>query len=187
MRGPLLSGPLGSPACLDAIARWAGSPTTKQPAVLCGPLWLGETLSQVFPVVMLVEDLDRPGTKRARRRTGRAGRPFEVALAGAELPLRPRSVTTLIAENVAGLEAAAAEAWLQALTPLLHPGGRLIAADATGSATAMARVAAAFLSASLIELVQEQPREGVVITVGRAPVAPIMAVRFPLRPLSPAP
>ncbi|HEY2903599.1 MAG TPA: hypothetical protein VGL59_23650 [Polyangia bacterium] len=187
MRGPLLSGPLGSAACLSAIVRWAGAPTVQAPAVLSGPLWLGETLSQAFPVVMLVEDLDRPGVKRTRRRAGRAGRPFEVALAGAEMPLRPRSVAVLIVENVAGLEADAAGAWLHALAPLLRPGGRLIAADATASDTAMARVAAAFLSASLVELVQEQPRDGVLLTVGRAPVASIMTVRFSPRAAAPAP
>ncbi|HXI60818.1 MAG TPA: hypothetical protein VNO55_32385 [Polyangia bacterium] len=179
MRGPLLSGPLGSAACLDAIVRWAGTDAPSQPVVLSGPLWLGETLSEALPVVMLVEGEDRPGVKRTRRRAGRAGRRFEVALAGAELPLRPRSLGALVIENVAGLEAAAASAWLVALTPLLRPGGRLIAADATASDTAMARVAAAFLSASLIELVQERPREGVVLTVGRAPAAAIMAIRFP--------
>src|SRR5258707_13934950 len=125
MRGPILSGPLGSPACLDAIVRWVGEFPPSPPVVLSGPLWLGETLSEALPVVMLVEGEDRPGVKRTRRRAGRAGRRFEVALAGADLPLRPRSLAALIVENVAGLEAAAAGAWLHALTPLLQPGGGL--------------------------------------------------------------
>ena len=199
MRGPLLSGPLGSAACLDAIVRWVGAPGSKaatapappppsspaRPVVLSGPLWLGETLAQTLPILMLVEGEDRPGVRRARRRAVRAQHRLEISLAGAELPLRPRSLATLIVENAAGLEAEAARAWLAALTPLLIPGGRLIAADATGSATAMARVAEAFLAASLVEIVQEQPREGVVLTVGRAPAAPIMAVRFPPRPAPP--
>jgi hypothetical protein len=192
MRGPLLSGPLGSAACLEAILRWVGAPASSAPApsapaapsparplVLSGPLWLGEALAQALPVLMLVEGEDRPGVRRARRRAARASGRLEIALAGAELPVRARSLGTLVIENAAGLDADAARAWLAALTPLLGPGGRLIAADATSSATAMARVAEAFLSASLVEIVQERPREGVVLTVGRAPPAPVLAARYP--------
>ena len=190
MRGPLLSGPLGSAACLDALLRWAGAGAGAadpplRPVVLSGPLWLGEALAQSLPVLMLVEGEDRPGVRRARRRAGRAQRRLEIALAGAELPLRPRSLGTLMIENAAGLDADAARAWLGALAPLLSPGGRMIAADATGSTTAMARVAEAFLSASLVDIVQERPRVGVALTVGRAPAAAIMAVRFPPRPAPP--
>ena len=190
MRGPLLSGPLGSAACLDAIVRWVGaasanpgapSPSPVRPVLLSGPLWLGETLAQALPVLMLVEGDDRPGVRRARRRAGRANHRLEIALAGAELPLRPRSLATLVIENAAGLDAEPAQAWLNALAPLLAPGGRLIAADATASVSAMARVAEAFLAASLVDIVQERPREGVVLTVGRAPAAAIMAARFPMR------
>jgi hypothetical protein len=186
MRGPLLSGPLGGTACLEAIVRWVGTPPPARPLVVLGPLWLGETLSQTVPVVMLVEGEDRPGVRRTRRRSGRSGRLFEVSLAGADLPLRPRSLQTVLVENVAGLEAEAATKWLHALAPLLHPGGRLIAADATASTTAMSRVAGAFLAASLVDLVQERPREGVVLTVGRAPAESIMAVRYPTRDLRPS-
>ena len=64
--------------------------------------------------------------------------------------------------------------------PLLRPGGRLIAADATSSDAAAARVAGAFLAAALLEIVQEWPREGAVLTVGIAPAASVTAARFDL-------
>jgi hypothetical protein len=109
----------------------------------------------------------------------KVGRALEIALAGAELPMPLGSVNALVVENVAGLDAAAAEKWLGALVPTLRPGGRLIAVDATASTDAMARVAGVFLASSLMGLIQERPREGVVLTVGVAPSAAIMAARFP--------
>ena len=45
---------------------------------------------------------------------------------------------------------------------------------------AAARVAGAFLSAALVEIVQEWPRDGALLTVGVAPAAPIIAARFNL-------
>lgn len=175
MRGPILSGVVGSAASLQAIVRWASAAA---PVVVLGPLWLGETLSHALKVVALVEADDRAAVKRARRRAAKAGRAFEVALGGADLPLRPQSVETMVLENVAGLDAAAAVKWVAALAPALRPGGRLIAVDGTGSTEAMARVAGVFLSASLIGLVQERPRDGVVLTVGTGPSAAVMAARF---------
>ena len=140
------------------------------------------TLSAALPVVMLVATDDRSAVKRARRRAHKAGRAFEIAIGGAEVPLRPSTVGAMIVENVSGLDAAAARRWIEALVPGLRPGGRLIAVDATSDVAAMARVSGTFLSASLIGLTQETPRDGVVLTVGAAPDARIMAARF-----SPAP
>ena len=79
------------------------------------------------------------------------------------------------------MPAAEAERWIAALAPLLRPGGRLIAADATSSDAAAARVAGAFLAAALTDIVQEWPREGAVLTVGVAPAAAVVAARFDLR------
>jgi hypothetical protein len=184
MRGPLLSGAIGSAASLGAIVRWA---VGAEPVVVLGPLWLGETLAQACKVVMLVEADDRASVKRARRRAVKAGRALEIALAGAELPMPLGSVSALVVENVAGLEAAAAEKWLAALVPTLRPGGRLIAVDATASTGAMARVAGVFLASSLMGLIQERPRDGVALTVGVAPSAAIMAARFPSAAAVPSP
>jgi hypothetical protein len=175
MRGPLLSGALGSTSSLDAILRWAKG---ADPVVVLGPLWLGVTLAAELRVVMLVASDDHAAVKRARRRALKAGRAFEVAVGGAEVPLRPRSVGAMIVENVAGLDAGAAARWLEALGPCLRPGGRLIAADATADVAAMARVSATFLSTALVGLTQETPRDGVVLTVAQAPDARVMAARF---------
>jgi hypothetical protein len=175
MRGPILSGPLGSAAALQALARLTAG---FDPVVLLGPLWLGVALATSAPVLMLVEPEDRAAVGRARRRAIKASRPLEIALAAAELPLRPGSLGAMVVENVAGLSPAEAARWIEALVPCLRPGGRLVAADATSSGEAAARVAGVFLSAALIDPAQEWPRDGVVLTVGVAPPAPIVAARF---------
>jgi hypothetical protein len=177
MRGPFLSGALGTTASLAAILRWAKG-ASSDPVVVLGPLWLGVTLSAELRVVMLVATDDHAVVKRARRRAHKAGRSFEIAVGGADVPLRPRSVGAMIVENASGLDAAAAARWIEALVPSLRPGGRLIAADATGDVAAMARVSGTFLSSALVGLTQEMPRDGVVLTVAHAPDARIMAARY---------
>ena len=178
-----MSGALGSTLSLDAILRWA-KPAGSDPVVVLGPLWMGVTLAAELRVLMLVATDDHAAVKRARRRAHKAGRAFEVAVGGAEVPLCPRSVGAMIVENAAGLDAVAAARWIEALVPSLRPGGRLIAADATNDVAAMARVAGTFLSAALVGLTQEQPRDGVVLTVAQAPDARVMAARY--SPPSPA-
>jgi hypothetical protein len=175
MRGPLLSGALGSATSLASLLRWV---KRDAPVVVLGPLWLGETLAEELQVLMLVATDDRATVKRARRRAQRAGRQLEIVVGGAELPLAPGSVTTIVAENVAGLDPDAAARWIASLAASLRPGGRLLAADATASPSAMARVSGAFLAAALIGLTQEHPREGALLTVGEAPDARVQAARF---------
>jgi hypothetical protein len=177
MRGPLLSGPLGSAASLTALARWIDGVS---PIVVLGPVWLAEALAEKTRVLLLDEPEDRRVLVRARRRAQKASRPVDIATAGADLPLRPGSLGALVVENVAGLPADEAQRWVAALVPCLRPGGRLIAADATASTEAAARVSGVFLSAALIDLAQEQPREGVVLTAGTAPAAIVTAARFGL-------
>ncbi len=101
-----------------------------------------------------------------------------MALAAAELPFGRGTLSALVVENVAGLPPAEGERWIAALMPLLRPGGRLIAADATSSDVAAAHVAGAFLAAALLDIVQEWPREGAVLTVGIAPSTSVTAARF---------
>jgi hypothetical protein len=177
MRGPLLSGPLGSAASLAALARWIDGAA---PVVVLGPVWLAETLAERQRVLFLDEPDDRRVLVRARRRAEKSSRPLDLAVAGAELPLRRGSLGALVVENVAGLATEEAMRWVAALVPCLRPGGRLVAADVTGSAEAAARVAGVFLSAVLVELSQEWPRDGVVLTVGTAPSAAIIDARFDL-------
>jgi hypothetical protein len=178
MRGPLLSGPLGSQPTLAALLRWTNE---RAPVVVLGPPWLGDAISRGGPTMVLVEAEQRPQALRARRRARKEGRPLDVTLAAAELPFRPGALSALVVENVAGLSDEESTRWIAALVPSLRPGGRLVAADATSSDAAAARVASAFLSAALTEIVQEWPRDGAVLTVGVAPAAAVVAARFNLR------
>jgi hypothetical protein len=175
MRGPLLSGPLGSAASITALERWT---IGVGPVVVLGPVWLAETLAASATVLFLDEPDDRRVLVRARKRAVKASKPLTIAVAGAEVPLRPGTLGALVIENAAGLSAEEAGRWVGALVPCLKPGGRLIAVDATTSPDAAARVAGVFLSATLVELTQEWPREGVVITAGLAPTAAIIEARF---------
>jgi hypothetical protein len=177
MRGPLLSGPLGSPAALETLMRWTAN---HAPVVVLGPPWLASAVAGSGPTLALVEREARPQALRARKRAKAEGRPVSLALAAAELPLRRGAVSTLVVENVAGLSPAEAGDWIAALVPCLRPGGRLIAADATSSDAAAARVAGAFLSGALTEIVQEWPRDGAVFTVGVAPAASVVGARYGL-------
>ncbi len=184
MRGPLLSGPLGSQPTLEALLRWTapapGAPPERAPVVVLGPPWLGAALAAGGRTLLLVEHEMRPQALRAARRARKESRPLEVALAAADLPFRPGTLSSLVVENVAGLAADEGERWIAALAPVLRPGGRLIAADATSNDAAAARVAGDFLAAALTDIVQERPRDGVVLTVGVAPAASIVAARFNL-------
>ena len=193
MRGPLLSGPLGSQPTLEALLRWTQSPSVARteagsaataptpagaPVVVLGPPWLGAALARGGRTLLLVESDLRPQALRTHRRAKKESRPLDVALAAAELPFGRGTLSALVVENVAGLPPMEGERWIAALMPLLRPGGRLIAADATSSDAAAARVAGAFLAAALLQIVQEWPREGAVLTVGVAPAASITAARF---------
>ena len=175
MRGPLLSGPLGSAASLAALARWLDGVA---PVVVLGPVWLAEALASSTPVLFLDEPDDRRVLVRARRRADKAGKALTIGIAGADVPLARGSLGALVIENAAGLSDEEAQRWVAALTPCLRPGGRLVAVDATSSPVAAARVAGVFLSAALVELTQEWPRDGVVITVGTAPAAVVVEARF---------
>ena len=175
MRGPILSGPLGSAVTLGALVRTVAA---FEPLVVLAPLWLGERLSSTARVVMLVEPHERPRALRARRRARKAGHVLDVAVGADALPVRPGSVGALVVESVATLSPDEAGRWISALAPCLRPGGRMVAVDGTSSPAAAARVAGVFLSAALMDLCQEWPRDGVVLTVGVAPSAPIVAARF---------
>jgi hypothetical protein len=175
VKGPLLSGALGSAPTLAAVLRWTEG---RAPVVVLGPPWLGDAIATAGRALVLVEPETRPIALRARRRAGKQNRALDVALAGAELPLGRSVLPALVVENVGGLQLDEAARWLAALVPCLRPGGRLIAADATSSTAAAARVAGAFLSAALKEIVQEWPRDGALLTIGVAPTSSVIDARF---------
>ena len=176
VKGPLLSGALGSTPTLAAVLRWTEG---RAPVVVIGPPWLGDAVASAGRVLVLVEPEVRPIALRARRRAQKQSRVLEVALAAADLPLARGTLSALVVENVSGLQDEEAMRWLAALAPCLRPGGRLIAADATSSTAAAARVAGAFLSAAMTEIVQEWPRDGALLTIGVAPTPSVVAARFP--------
>ena len=175
VKGPLLSGALGSAPTLAAVLRWTEG---RAPVVVIGPPWLGDAVATAGRVLVLVETESRPVAVRARRRARKQERALEVAVAGADLPLGRGVLAALVVENVGGLQEDEAIRWLAALVPCLRPGGRLIAADATTSTAAAARVAGAFLSSALTEIVQEWPRDGALLTIGVAPSSSVIDARF---------
>ena len=90
MRGPLLSGPLGSAATLDRVCRLLQE---HQPVVVLSALWLAETLAGSFPVLALVEEDKRSAALRAVRRASRSANRLLVVSAGEDVPaLRPDGV-----------------------------------------------------------------------------------------------
>ncbi len=141
---------------------------------------MGETLAARIPVLLLTEPEERARARRVVRRAVTAGHRLAVALAGVDLPLLTGTVGALLVESASTLDGEAMTRWLAALVPSLRPGGRLIAADATDDPAVEARLAGLFLSAALTEIVQERPRAGVVLTVGTAPPAAVVAARFGL-------
>jgi hypothetical protein len=175
VKGPLLSGALGSAPTLAAVLRWTEG---RAPVVVIGPPWLGDAVATAGRALVLVEPESRSIAIRARRRARKQNRALEVAVAAAELPLGRGVLPALVVENVGGLQEDEAIRWLAALAPCLRPGGRLIAADATSSTAAAARVAGAFLSAALADIVQEWPRDGALVTVGAAPTSSVIDARF---------
>src|SRR5215471_8074734 len=100
MRGPLLSGPLGSAVALDALVRTVAA---FEPLVVLAPLWLGGKLASTARVVMLVEPHERVRANRARRRARKAGHALDFAVAADALPVRRASVGAMVVESVAGL------------------------------------------------------------------------------------
>jgi hypothetical protein len=175
MRGPLLSGPLGSTPAIEALMRWL---RPAAPVVVIGPIWLAETASAELPTLLLVEPEERRRAARAARRARTEGRPLAVALAGVRLPVARSSIGALVVEGASTLKGDAVARWMTALVPALRPGGRLLAFDATDDPGVETRLTSTFMSAALGDLVQERPRAGVLLTVGIAPAAAAVALRF---------
>ena len=143
VKGPLLSGALGSAPTLAAVLRWTDG---RAPVVVIGPPWLGDAVATTAAALVLVEPDVAPGraARAPARRTSRAARSTSRSPARS-CRSRRAALSALVVENVGGLQDQEATRWLAALVPCLRPGGRLIAADATSSTAAAARVAGAFL------------------------------------------
>jgi hypothetical protein len=175
MRGPLLSGALGSPATLDRVCRLLQG---HEPVVVLSALWLAETLSASMPILALVEEDKRSAALRATKRAGKAGRPLLIVSAGEDVPLKRGTVGAILIENLMDVEdVAAAEELLVGLLPALRPDGLIGSLDATKSQEVEARVSGLFLAAALTRIAQFRPREGALLTVGGAPSAVVMTAR----------
>jgi hypothetical protein len=178
MRGPFLSGALGSAATLDRVCRVLQD---HQPTVVLSALWLAETLSSSFPVLALVEEEKLSAALRAVRRAQKSANPLLVVSAGEDVPLRRGAVGAILIENLMDVEdQAAAEDLLVGLLPALRPDGLVISLDATKHQETEARLAALFLAAALTGITQVRPREGALLTIGSAPPPAVIAVRRPV-------
>jgi hypothetical protein len=175
MRGPLLSGALGSPATLGRVC---GLLAERSPVVVLSALWLAETLAGEMPILALVEEDKRSAAVRAQRRASKQGRPLAIMLAGSELPLGRGTVGAVLVDSLFNIEEeSAAIDLLLGLLPALKPDGIVISLDATKSPPLEARVAEIFLGASLAHIQQIRPRDGALMTAGQAPLPAIVAAR----------
>jgi hypothetical protein len=181
MRGPLLSGALGSAATLDRVCRLLQG---HQPTVVLSALWLAEALASSFPVLALVEEDKRSAALRAVRRASKSANPLLVVSAGEDVPLGRGVVGAILIENLMDVEEqAAAEDLLVGLLPALRSDGVVASLDATRHQETEARLAALFLAAALTGITQARPREGALLTIGSAPPPAVTVVRA-VRPLA---
>ncbi len=176
MRGPLLSGALGNPATL---ARVLDLVREHAPVVVLSALWLAETLAAELPMLALVEEDKRGAATRAQRRARKQGLPLTVMVAGSEVPLAHGAVGAVLVDSLVDIEEeTAAVDLLLGLLPVLKPDGIVLSLDATKNPTLEARVAEVFLAASLTQVIQVRPRDGALVTTGRAPHPAITMARM---------
>ena len=93
MRGPLLSGLLGSAATLERVCRLLQG---HQPTVVLSALWLAEALASSFPVLALVEEEKRSAALRAVRRARKSAYPLLVVSAAEDVPLGRGAVGAIL-------------------------------------------------------------------------------------------
>jgi hypothetical protein len=166
MRGPLLSGPVGSPATLGrlvALAREA------QPVVVLSALWLAEALSAELPVLVLIEPDKVRAARKALARARKESRKLSVVVAGEALPLAARAPGAVIVEGLTELDDEAAVELVADVTAVLRAGGTIISADVAKDPAAEGRLSGIFLAAPLLDIRQERPKEGALLTIGTTP------------------
>jgi hypothetical protein len=176
MRGPLLSGPLGSSATLT----WVVERLRPHGAVVVlSALWLAEALAAALPVLALIEPDKRRAGRKAQARAARQGHRLLVAEAGEALPLGREGAGAFVVEGLSDVEEdATVVEFLVSLAASLRPDGVLLALEVTKTADVQERLAGLFLGAALTGISQDLPRDGVVATVGRPPPASVLAARL---------
>jgi predicted O-methyltransferase YrrM len=176
MRGPLLSGPVGSAVTLRRVCEIARD---RAPAAVLSALWLAERLAAEVAVAAFVEPTKRGGARRVVRRAARRQRRLMVVTAAEDLPVAPRSVGCIVVESLAEIEDDGQAAdFLARLAPALRVGGVVLCLDGTKNPAVEARMAGLFIAAALTGIVQERPREGALLTIGAAAAPAVIEARL---------
>jgi hypothetical protein len=165
MRGPLLSGAVGSAVTLRRLCEIVRN---HGPTAVVRSDWLGLTLASEIPVVAVLPASARAAARR-RRRSKKAGPPSLFALAGAAPPLGEGAAGSLIVTDLSEVDPAGLIAYLLDTAALIRPGGLLVALDRTKDAATEARLAGALLGAGYLSVGQERPREGALLSRGHPP------------------
>jgi hypothetical protein len=175
MRGPLLSGALGSAATLDRVVELV---RPHQPIVVLSALWLAETLATELPVLALVEKEKLGAATRAGRRAKKLALPLSIVAAAGEVPLAPKRVGAVLLDNMMDIEEVPAAAdLLLGLLPSMLPDSVVVSLDATKNPHLEARVAEIFLAASLTHIRQLRPKDGALLTLGKVPPPEVIDAR----------
>jgi hypothetical protein len=181
MRGPLLSGAVGSAVTLRRLSEMVRG---HAPVVVIRSPWLGLTLSSEMSVVALLPR-EALGAARRRQRRKNAGLPGSLfALAGAALPLAPASAGALVVPDLAEVPPAELVPLLLQVSELIRPEGLFVGLDRTKDASVEARLAGAMLAAGYSGIIQQRPREGALFTHGRPPPPAVRMVLVESAPAS---
>jgi hypothetical protein len=174
MRGPLLSGAVGSAVTLRGLSQMVRA---HPPVVVIRSPWLGLTLSSEATVVGLLPREALGAARRRRRRKNAGGGPGSLfALAGAALPLAPGCAGSLVVPDLAEVPPAELVPLLLQLAEVVRPDGLFVGVDRTKDPAVEARLAGALLAAGYSGIVQGRPREGALLTQGHPPPAIVRQV-----------
>jgi hypothetical protein len=188
MRGPLLSGAVGSAVTLRRLSEILRA---QGPTVVVRSPWLGLTLATELTVLALVPREAQAAARRRARRKSATQPPALFALSGAVLPLADGVAGSLVVADLAEIEPAALVGYLLETAALIRPGGVLVGLDRTKEAATEARIAGALLTAGFVGIAQERPREGALLSQGCPPPAVVRAALLEVVPrpaaTSPAP
>jgi hypothetical protein len=171
----LFSGAIGSRATLERVGQIVRA---RPPAVVLSSPWLAAELATATPVMLLVEPDAVLAARRALRRAGRAGLPLLGVVAGERVPIGAGRVGAFVIEGLADTDEGEARGFLLGLAPSLKPDGIIVTLDNTKAPLVEARVAGDLLAAGLVDIAQERPREGALVSVARCPATAILAARL---------
>jgi hypothetical protein len=152
-------------------------------------LWLAAALATEFTAVAVLgtPEPGDPATRAEDRAAGRknarkalrkasgrrspsgAAGALSVVLADQALPLAPGAAGAVVLEDLSLETPELAAAELGRVLPLLRAGGVIVGADRTRNADTEAQLARAFLALGITHITQDRPREGALLTSGRAP------------------